>query len=107
MAVRELRKPVRYHPHEWDAIEKAAARLDITPSRLVREAALAVAEGRALPAAWFSQSLDMLDEVRAKIAGVKDFCPPGWNTEFEAMLDDAVFALGEEKDGFDPRETSG
>ncbi len=96
-----------YHPHEWAQIETAAEKRGITVARFQREAALAVADGRVLPALWFQQSLAMLDEVQGMIAGVKDFMPDGWNGEAEAMLEDAVFALGEEADGFDPKETSG
>ncbi len=96
-----------YHPHEWGQVEDAAKRRGITPARYQREAALAVADGRVLPAMWFQRSLEMLDEVQGMIAGVKDFMPDGWNQDAEAMLEDAVFALNEEAEGFDPEETSG
>ena len=33
--------------------------------------------------------------------------PDGWNQDADAMLEDAVFALNEEAEGFDPEETSG
>lgn len=70
---------------------------------MAREAALAAADGALLPSHWFSQSMEMAKDLHERMQSMRDVLPDGW----EQTLDDFMFALGEENEGFDPRETSG
>jgi len=105
MTERTIRAPVKLSPREGRAISAAAKKRDMPRARFMREAALAVADGRVLPKRWFRQSLDTIGEA------VERLRKAGGNDDLvEALVfgrEDFVFAADEEDHGFDPRETGG
>lgn len=104
MTKRNSRVEMKLSVEEAASLRAGASRRKMPVARYSRECALAVARGAVVPAEWLREATDDLIEAQAKIQGVRDYMPRGWEADLAARMDDIVHAQEAALEGSHPGE---
>jgi len=99
MGSRVVRLELRLSVEEREVVVEAASCRGMPVARYARECVVASARGRVVPSSWLADALDGLEEVQARLRGVRGFMPDGWEDELSGLVDDIIHVGSTALDG--------